>query len=149
MYENILIATDGSEVSGRGVEAGLRLAKATGARVTVVTVSEPFPTYDFASSMGLFADNKAREAYEANCSSAADAILTTAREAAAAAGVACETVYVDNSTPARAIIDAAKARSCDLIVLASHGRDGFERFLIGSQASRVVQNAETSVLVVR
>ena len=149
MYRNILIATDGSEASGKGVEAGLDLARASGAKVTVITVSEPFPTYDLASSVGLFADQKAIESYDANCRKIADAILSAAKNAAAAAGVACETLYVENSTPARAILDAAKVRSCDLIVLASHGRHGLERFLLGSQASRVVQNAETSVLVVR
>ena len=63
--------------------------------------------------------------------------------------VAIETLHVENSAPARAIVDTAKARSCDLIVLTSHGRHGLERFLLGSQASRVVQSAETSVLVVR
>jgi nucleotide-binding universal stress UspA family protein len=149
MFTNILIATDGSEVSGKGVTAGLDLAKATGARVTVITVSEPFPTFDLASSVGVGVDQKAMEAYDANCRQAADAILSAAKEAAGAAGVACETLYVENNTPARAILDAAKFRSADLIVLASHGRHGLERFLLGSQAQRVVQNAETSVLVVR
>jgi nucleotide-binding universal stress UspA family protein len=149
MYQNILIATDGSEVSGKGVTAGLDLAKSVGAKVTVITVSEPFPSYDLASSVGMFADVKAMEAYDASCKKVADTILSAAKDAAAAAGIACETLHVDNSTPARAILDAAKARSCDLIVLASHGRHGLERFLLGSQAARVVQNAETSVLVVR
>jgi len=149
MYRNILIATDGSEVSSKGVEAGLGIAKASGANVTVITVSEPFPTYDLASSVGLFADQKAIESYDANCGKIADAILSAAKTAAAASQVACETLYVANSAPARAILEAAKFRSCDLIVLASHGRHGLERFLLGSQATRVVQSAEASVLVVR
>jgi nucleotide-binding universal stress UspA family protein len=149
MYRNILIATDGSEASARGVEAGLDLARASGARVTLITVSEPFPTYDLASSLGLFADQKAIASYDANCRKVADAVLSAAKTAAAAAGVECETLHVENNTPARAILDAAKVRSCDLIVVASHGRHGLERFLLGSQATRVVQNAEASVLVVR
>jgi nucleotide-binding universal stress UspA family protein len=79
----------------------------------------------------------------------ADKVLSNAADAASAAGVDCETLHVDNSAPADAILETAKSRSCDLIVLASHGRRGVERLLLGSQASRVVQSAETSVLVVR
>jgi nucleotide-binding universal stress UspA family protein len=63
--------------------------------------------------------------------------------------VDCETLHIENSAPAAAILEAARFRSCDLIVLASHGLRGFERFVMGSQAARVVQGAEVSVLVVR
>jgi nucleotide-binding universal stress UspA family protein len=149
MYQHILIASDGSELSGKGVDAGLGLAKASGAKVTVITVSEPYPTFDIASSLGLFADQKAIDDYDANCRKLAQAILGSAEKAAAAAGVGCETLHVENSAPAKAILETAKARSCDLIVLTSHGRHGLERFILGSQAARVVQSAETSVLVVR
>ena len=149
MYKNILIATDGSELSGKGIEAGLDLAKASGAKVTALTVSEPFPAYDLGSAVGLFQDRRAIESYDDACRKLAQTTLSSAEKAAAAAGVACETLHVENSAPARAILDTAKARSCDLIVLTSHGRHGLERFLLGSQASRVVQSAETSVLVVR
>jgi nucleotide-binding universal stress UspA family protein len=149
MYKNILIATDGSELSGKGVEAGLALAKATGARVTILTVSEPFPVYDLGSAVGLFRDQAAIDSYDETCRNLARTTLAGAKDAAAAAAVECETLHVENSAPARAILDTAKARGCDLIVLTSHGRHGLERFLLGSQAARVVQNAETSVLVVR
>jgi nucleotide-binding universal stress UspA family protein len=149
MFKNILIATDGSELSGKGVGAGLDLARATGARVTVVTVSEPFPAYDLGSQFGLFRDEQAVESYDERSRQFAAALLATAGKAAEAAGVECETVHVENSAPARAILDMAKARACDLIVVTSHGRHGLERFILGSQAARVVHGAETSVLVVR
>ena len=45
MYKHILISTDGSDVAQKGVEQGLALAKATGARVTLITVTEAFPIY--------------------------------------------------------------------------------------------------------
>jgi nucleotide-binding universal stress UspA family protein len=149
MYRHILIATDGSEPSGKGVETGLDLARASGAKVTVITVSEPYPTFDIASSLGMFADQTAIDSYNAHCRTVAETILTRAEKAAAVAGIDCETLHVENNAPARGILDAAKSRSCDLIVLTSHGRHGLERFILGSQASRVVQGAETSVLVVR
>jgi nucleotide-binding universal stress UspA family protein len=149
MYRHILIATDGSENAGRGVAAGLDLARATGAKVTLITVSEPFPAFDLGTKLGLFRDQEAIDRYNDHCREAAQAILTAAHQQPAAAGVDCETLHVENSRPADAILDTAKARGCDLIVLTSHGRRGLERFMLGSQASRVVQAAETSVLVVR
>lgn len=149
MYKNILIATDGSELAGKGVAAGVDLARESGGHVTIVTVSEPIPSYDLGSKLGLFRDQATLDRYDADCRKAAAAILATAAETAAAAGVACETLHVENRAPADAILETAKLRSCDLIVLTSQGRRGLERFLLGSQASRVVQSAETSVLVVR
>jgi len=149
MYRNILIATDGSELSGKGVEAGVALAKSSGAKATVMMVSEPFPTYDLGTRFGLFTDTQAVAAYDARCREVAETVLSDARKAADAAGVACETLHVENGAPAKAIVETAKGRACDLIVLTSHGRHGLERFVLGSTASRVVQSAETSVLVVR
>lgn len=147
MYKKILIATDGSELSGKGVEAGFDLARRSGAEVVVLTVSESFPTYDLGTRLGLFRDQEAVDRYDAACREAAEAILAAA--AAAAGGVACETLHLPDRAPAAAILETARARSCDLIVITSHGRHGLERFILGSQAARVVQGAEVSVLVVR
>ena len=107
MHTHILIATDGSALAEKAVRAGVDLAKASGAKVTIVTVSEAFPAYDLGTKLGLFRDQ--------------------------AAG----------------ILETARARGCDLIVLTSNGRQGLERFIMGSQAARVAQGAETSVLIVR
>ncbi|KQQ84748.1 universal stress protein [Aureimonas sp. Leaf324] len=149
MYRHILIAVDGSEQSKGGLTAGLDIAEFAGAKVTVLTVSEPFPVYDLASKMGLFQDPKEIESYNTTCKSVAERILAEAGGKAAARAVDCETLHIENSAPAAAILEAARFRSCDLIVLASHGLRGFERFVMGSQAARVVQGAEVSVLVVR
>ena len=97
----------------------------------------------------IIRDQQAIDAYDARCREVAAIVLAKAREAATAARVACETLHVENRAPAKAILETAKARGADLIVLTSHGRHGLERFLLGSQAQRVVQGAETSVLVVR
>jgi nucleotide-binding universal stress UspA family protein len=53
-----------------------------------------------------------------------------------------------NAHPATAIIEAAKFRGCDLIVMASHGRRGLRKFLLGSQTSEVVVDGTVPVLVV-
>jgi nucleotide-binding universal stress UspA family protein len=149
MYKNILIATDGSELSGKGLEAGIALARTFAAKVTVVIVSEPFPAYDLGTQFGLFGDPAAIAAYDDRCRDLAQSVLSKAQADAEAAGVTCETIHVQNRGPAAGILDTAKDRGCDLIVVTSHGRHGLERFLLGSQAARVVQNAGTSVLVIR
>ena len=64
------------------------------------------------------------------------------------AGVACETVHVMNY-PADAIIDTAKSKGCDLIVMSSHGRRGIARILIGSQAVNVLTHSTVPVLICR
>ena len=61
----------------------------------------------------------------------------------------CETLHVKNQFPAEGIIEAAKAQGCDLIVMASHGRRGLSRLLLGSQANRVVTQSTIPVLICR
>jgi nucleotide-binding universal stress UspA family protein len=149
VFKHILIATDGSERAAKGVEAGVGLAKACGAKVTMAIVSEPFPYYDLGSKFGLFRDERAIESYAADCRRLAETVLAQAEEVAAAAGVHCETIHVPDRAPAAAIMETAKGRGADLIVLTSQGRTGLERLMLGSQAERVVNRAEVSVLVVR
>ena len=64
-------------------------------------------------------------------------------------GVTCETLHVKDQFPAEGIIETAKARGCDLIVMASHGRRGFARLLLGSQANKVVTHSTVPVLICR
>lgn len=150
MYKNILITTDGSEVAQKGVDHGLALAKAVGAQAIVVTVTESFPVYASAGA-GIGAGwvpiemadyDKAQDEY-------ADRVLAAAKQAADQNGVAAETLHVRNAEPAEAIIETAKTRGCDLIVMASHGRRGLGRLLLGSQTSEVVTRSPLPVLVVR
>lgn len=145
MYKHLLIPTDGSDVSMKGVEQGLALAKALGARATIVTVSEPWVTIA-TGEMGLAfpPDDYARSA-AAN----ADDTLAKARKLAEAAGVACDTLYIKEQYPAEAIVAAAADSNCDLIVMASHGRRGIGRLLLGSQAHRVVTESKIAVLICR
>jgi nucleotide-binding universal stress UspA family protein len=149
MYKHILIATDGSDLSQKGVAEGLELAKMMGAKVSIVTVTEPFPTYDLASKMGLFQDAAVMEKYNSDSLEIATKVLALAKSDAGRIEVPCETLHVENSVPSTAILETAKFRSCDLIVVTSHGRRGLERLVIGSQASDILLRAKIPVLVVR
>lgn len=145
MYKNIFIATDGSELATKAVTHGLALAKAVGAKVTIATVSEPWT----ASVSGEFAVAFPIDEYEKACEARAESVLAPARETASKAGVACETVHVKDHFPAEGIFETAKARGCDLIVMASHGRSGISRLLLGSQANKVVTMSTLPVLICR
>ncbi|MEO8758785.1 MAG: universal stress protein [Devosia sp.] len=147
MYMHILISTDGSDVAQKGVDHGLTLAKALGARVTVLTVTERFPLY--VGSGGWALGPNEMEKYTAAQTDASNKILSAAKAAADKLGVEAETLHVTNAFPADAIIDTARAKHCSLIVMSSHGRRGLERILLGSQTADVLARSPVPVLVVR
>jgi nucleotide-binding universal stress UspA family protein len=146
VYKRILISTDGSEVAQKGVDHGLSLAKSVGAKVTIVMVTEGFPVSpgpDWIPGPAEMAD------YDARQKEAATHVLADVKAAADRLGVDAETVHVPEAQPAEAIIATANKHQCDLIVMASHGRRGLRRLLLGSQTSEVLVSSAIPVLVVR
>ena len=144
MFKHILIATDGSELAERAVAAGRALAKALNARVTAVTATEPWSAMVTGEPALAFPI----EDYEKAAAENAARILSGVGAAAKAAGVDCETVHI-NDFPAEGIVETAQVRGCDLIVMASHGRRGLSKLLLGSQATRVLALSPVPVLVCR
>ena len=142
MYKHILIATDGSELAGKAVTAGLTLAKRLEAKVTALTAIEPW--HLTASSDAAAAFVEYRKAAEQDAVRILGQVSAIAREH----GVRCETVTVTKAA-AEAIIETANGRQCDLIVMSSHGRRGLARVLLGSQAMRVLTLSSVPVLVCR
>ena len=145
MHRHILIPTDGSELSQNAIDYGVALAKSVNAKVTVLTVSTPFQT--FAVEPGLVTDTP--EQYKKRMATLAAKYLNIAKEAAMAAGVSCETMHVEHDQPYRAIIETAARKSCDLIVMASHGRRGISAIVLGSETVKVLTHSTIPVLVVR
>lgn len=145
MYEHILIATDGSELAQKAVTQGLAIAKAVGAKVTAINVSEPW----VAVAPGEVAMAFPIKEYEESVKTNAERILSTVAADANAQGVACDTLHVKDQFPAEGIIETADKLGCDLIAMASHGRRGFMRFLLGSQANKVLTQSTTPVLICR
>jgi nucleotide-binding universal stress UspA family protein len=141
MYANILLSTDGSDVARKGVQHGIALAKALNAKATVITVTEPFMVEGFPSEEEF-------DRFEAACKERAGKVLDEARAMAEQIGISAELLHVPNAHPATAIIETAKSRGCDLIVMASHGRRGLRKLLLGSQTSKVLADGSVPVLVV-
>ncbi|MBZ9762558.1 universal stress protein [Mesorhizobium sp. CA8] len=149
MYKKILIATDGSELAQKGVAHGLELAEGLGAAVVFVTVSEPFPTLAWGGAMAGYVAADELTNYQENARKYAREVLDKCQAEAGAKGIGAKTLHIENRTPAEAILDVAAAEACDLIVMASHGRRGLGRLVLGSQTAEVVSLTQIPVLVVR
>jgi nucleotide-binding universal stress UspA family protein len=148
MYGRILIATDGSELASKAIVHGVSLAKQLNAKVCITTVTEAWSSSDLARSVRRGNQNPIAQ-YEEMVTAAATHVLENAAQEAKAAGVSCETVHVRDQHPAEGIIAAAKDKACDLIVMASHGRRGLGRLLLGSQAYEVLTHSKVPALIVR
>ncbi|KQZ87364.1 universal stress protein [Mesorhizobium sp. Root157] len=148
MYKHILIATDGSELARKGLEHGLGFAKPLGAKVTVLTVSEPLRSeIARAARQGGIDDPVIR--YDQEIDALMKERFAFIEQRSVEHGVAVELVHEIDNSPAEAIGRLAKLKGCDLIVMASHGRRGIGRLLLGSQTAEVVQHSTIPVLVVR
>jgi nucleotide-binding universal stress UspA family protein len=145
MHKHILIPTDGSELSNEAIQYGTDLAKAANAKVTGITVSSPFHVY--AADPHLITDTP--ESYKERMTAVAAKRLARVKDAAAAAGVACEVVHVEHEHPYQAVIAVAKRIGCDLIVMASHGRRGLSAIVLGSETLKVLTHSTIPVLVCR
>jgi nucleotide-binding universal stress UspA family protein len=149
MYASILLSTDGSDVARKGVEHGIALAKALNAKVTVITVTEPLPVdYGSGHASGWIPSQEEFDSFDAACKESAGKVLDKARAKAEQVGISAEFLHVPNAHAATAIVETAKSRGCDLIVMASHGRRGLRKLLLGSQTSEVLVNGSVPVLVV-
>jgi nucleotide-binding universal stress UspA family protein len=145
MFKHILIPTDGSDLSRKAILYGVQLAKESGAKVTGLTVVEP---YRSAGMDTVFIPIEQGD-YEEQSRVLSEKAMEQVKMAANAAGVLCETVSEVLDQPYRAIIDAAQALGCDLIVMASHGRRGISALLLGSETAKVLTHSTIPVLVYR
>jgi nucleotide-binding universal stress UspA family protein len=143
MFSHILIAADATEVSEKAIQQGIALAKILDSKVTIVHVSEPWN----AAVSGEWVLAFPREEYEKIAAANAQTILEKAAQQASAAGLLCHTVHVSDQYAAEGIVEEAEKCGCDLIVMGSHGRRGFARFLLGSQATRVLTQSPVPVLI--
>ena len=145
MYKHVLIPTDGSDLSSKAEAAGLTLARALDARVTVLTVTPPFQFIGTEPMMLVATEPE----YEKAQAARAEKTLERVKMSAAAIGVPVETLRTVSTHPFEAIIATAKERGCDLIFMASHGRGGVTGLILGSETSKVLTHSKIPVLVYR
>ncbi len=148
MYKHILVATDGSKLSQKAVRTAAKLAQAVGARVTGIYVMPEYmpPIYGEAS---LYVTQVSPKTFKAAMEKDAAAAIAFVAKEGAAAGVPAAGVKSTDAQPWSAIVRAASAKKCDLIVMASHGRRGLAGLLLGSETTKVLTHSKVPVLVVR
>jgi nucleotide-binding universal stress UspA family protein len=144
MYKRILFPTDGSDITAKALQTALGLARLTGADMHIIAVKDPFP-YGAISEMQPTLPQEFLDAQER----VAAARVKKALDAAAAAGITAHGHTVEAVHPWEAIIDHAKAQTCDVVVMASHGRRGLSALLLGSETQKVLTHIDLPVLVVR
>ena len=147
MYDRILVATDGSTLSKKAVTSAIQLAATCGAELVALKVVPRYPQAYFEGSIPLAASEISR--IEKQWTEAAQANLDTVQKSAKAKGVTVKTVTVKSDVVSDAIIATAKKQKADLIVMASHGRKGIKRLLLGSETQHVLTHSHIPVLVLR
>lgn len=147
MYQRILVPTDGSPLSGKAVRSAVELAASLGAEVVALHVVPRYPTSYFQGGIAATAEEIAR--IEQQWAEQGQALADTVLAAAAAAGVKAKAVTVRSDLVAEAILAAVRKHRCDLVVMASHGRKGLKRLLLGSETQHVLTHGNVPVLVLR
>ena len=147
MYKRILVATDGSALSKKAVTSAIALAATCGAELVALKVVPRYPQAYFEGSIPLSAEEISR--VETQWAESARVQLAAVEKAAKAKGVDAKVVTVKSDVVSDGIIAAAKKQNADLIVMASHGRKGIKRLLLGSETQLVLTHSHVPVLVLR
>lgn len=147
MYQKILIATDGSELSVKAADAGIELAALSGGELVAVQVVPRYPVSYFEGGMSL--QNADVAEVERQWAESALAHVKALEAQASDRGVKAKGLTVHADLVAEAIIAAAEKHGCDLIIMASHGRRGLTRLLLGSETTHVLTHSHIPVMVLR
>ncbi|HZZ93717.1 MAG TPA: universal stress protein [Usitatibacter sp.] len=148
-YKHILVPTDGTPLSLKAAREAAQLAKDLDARVTAVYVTPPWmpPMADESAVLADFAYSE--KLYLEAQEKQADSALAKVERTLADAKIPCEKVHANGNQPWETIIKTARAKKCDLIVMASHGRGGLGALILGSETTKVLTHSKTPVLVCR
>ena len=147
MYQRILVATDGSTLSKKAVASAISLAALTGAELVALKVVPRYPQSYFEGGIVLQAGEVER--IEKQWTESGQAVVDSVAKAGLAKGVKVKPVTARSDLVSDAIITSARKHKCDLIVMASHGRRGIKRLLLGSETQLVLTHSHIPVLVLR
>lgn len=147
MYQRILVATDGSNLSRKAVSSAIALAVLSGADLVALKVVPRYPMSYFEGGVALQAGEVAQ--VEKQWSEHGQAVVDAVQQTAQAKGVKTRAITMRSDLVSEAIIACAKKHKCDLIVMASHGRRGIKRLLLGSETQLVLTHSHVPVLVLR
>ena len=147
MYQRILVATDGSDLSKTAVRSAIELAAAVGAELVALYVVPRYPVSYFEGGITISVQDIART--EKQWSDKGQAVVDEVQKEAQSLGVKARGVVAQSDLVAESIMSAATKHNCDLVVMASHGRKGIKRVLLGSETQHVRTHSTVPVLVLR
>ncbi|MHB1121791.1 MAG: universal stress protein [Ramlibacter sp.] len=147
MYRKLLVATDGSPLSRKAVKSAIDLAGAVGAELVALYVVPRYPVSYFEGGISVSPQEVAR--IEKQWTDQGQDVVDAVASAAQAAGIKAKAVVARSDLVAESILAVAKKHRCDLIVMASHGRKGIKRILLGSETQHVLTRSSVPVLVLR
>lgn len=145
MFKHLLLPVDGSDLSAIAIEQCMQFAKCMNAKVTGLHVSQEFSVITLQTEMV----ENTREQFRKDAEEHAAHYLSAVKNAADAAGVPCDTLYVVGNQAHESIVNVAQKNGCDAIVMASHGRSGLKGLLLGSVTQKVLAHTQLPVLVLR
>jgi nucleotide-binding universal stress UspA family protein len=147
MYQRILVPTDGTALSKKAVTSAIALAQLCGAELVALQVVPRYPQSYFEGGIALAAADIKQ--VEKTWGDAAQVVVDAVKKAAQAKGVETKAVVVRSDIVSDALLATAKKYKCDLVVMASHGRKGIKRLLLGSETQHVLTHASIPVLVLK
>jgi len=147
MYKKILVPTDGSALSKKAIRSAIELASSVGAELIALHVVPRYPTSYFEGGIAVSNSEVAR--VEKQWAEHGQALADEVGKAAEKAGVKAKAITARSDLVAEAILAAARKNRCDLVVMASHGRKGLKRLLLGSETQHVLTHGNIPVLVLR
>jgi nucleotide-binding universal stress UspA family protein len=147
VYKRILVTTDGSALSRRAVTRAVGLASALGSELVALHVVPKFPMSYMDGEIAL--TRKQADIVEKRWAERGQRLVEEARKEAASKGVEARGVVLQSNAVADTVVAAARKEKCDLIVMASHGRSGIKRVLLGSETQHVLARTKIATLVVR
>ena len=147
MFTRIMLATDGSKLSQKAVKIAIDMASKFNAELVAVKVIPRYVQTYFEGSFTV-ADIDVKS-IEAQWAAGAQVVLDKIATSATAKGVSVKTSVIKSDDISEGLVKAANKMKVDLIVMASHGRKGIKRLLLGSETQNVLTHSEVPVLVLR
>ena len=147
MFTRIMLATDGSKLSQKATKSAIDLAAKFSAELVAVKVIPRYVQTYFEGSFTV-ADIDVKS-IEAQWATGAQQVLDKISSSAVAKGVSVKTSVIKSDDISEGLVKAANKMKVDLIVMASHGRKGIKRLLLGSETQNVLTHSEVPVLVLR
>lgn len=140
---NILVPFDGSSYSVKAFNAALDIAKKHSAKISILTCLEK-------ENLGAwYIDKRINKKIVNDAKKFAMGFLLKLEKKGKDSGISTSVKIIETKSISKQIVNYAISKKINLIVIGSHGRTGFDKFLLGSVSNAVSQSAKCPVLIIK